>query len=104
MQNKTMTTALILALLMATGAAQAGGDAARGAELAIDCADCHGEDGQGDSDVPAIAGLDPAKHVDLLKKYKSGELSDEDGMMQLYTEALSEQDMKDLAAYYATLD
>ena len=104
MQNKTLTTAFFLTLLLACGAVQAGGDPARGAELAIDCADCHGEDGKGDGDIPSIAGLDEAKHVELLKKYKSGELSDEDGMMMMYTETLSEQDMKDLAAYYATLD
>lgn len=104
MQNKSMTTAFILALLLASGAVQAGGDPARGAELAVDCADCHGEDGKGDDDIPAIAGRDPEKHVELLKAYQSGELSDEDGMMMMFTETLSEQDMKDLAAYYATLD
>lgn len=104
MQKKTLTAAFMFALLLASGAVQAGGDAAHGAELAIDCVDCHGEDGKGDGDIPAIAGLDPEKHVELLKAYKSGELSDEDGMMQMFTETLSEQDMKDLAAYYARLD
>jgi len=95
--------AVMFILLLAAGAVQAGGDVARGQELSVDCADCHGADGKGDEDNPAIAGLDEAKHFEMLKAYKSGELTDEDEIMLMYTEELSEQDMADLAAYYATL-
>jgi cytochrome c553 len=82
---------------------QAGGDAARGAELAVDCADCHGEDGMGDEDNPKIAGMDEAAFVAALKGYKSGEREDESGMMADYAAELSEQDMADLAAHYKSL-
>ena len=95
--------AVMFVLLAAAGAVQAGGDVARGQELSVDCADCHGEDGKGDEDNPSIAGLDAAKHFDTLKGYQSGELTDEDEVMLMYTEELSEQDMADIAAYYATL-
>jgi sulfide dehydrogenase cytochrome subunit len=103
MLTKKLVSAVIFTLLLVAGYAQAGGDAARGEELSIDCADCHGPDGKGDEFTPGIAGLDEAYHVEQLKAFKSGERTDEDEMMLMYTEELSEQDMKDLAAYYATL-
>jgi cytochrome c553 len=96
--------ALIFGLLLASGAALAGGDPAKGGEIAsMDCIDCHGEDGKGDSDTPPLAGMDEAYHVEQLKAYKSGERTDEGGLMAMTVEELSEQDMADLAAYYATL-
>jgi len=95
---------LSLLLLMLAGPAMAGGDATRGEELAADCAMCHGDAGEGDGgDTPAIAGMDEAAHVAALKGYASGEKEDASGMMADYAVALSEQDMADLAAYYATL-
>lgn len=91
-------------LMLAAVAVQAGGDVARGLELSQDCVDCHGVDGKGDEDTPSIAGLAEKKFTDLLKGYKSGEIADEDEMMLDWVEGLSDQDMADLAAYYATLD
>jgi cytochrome c553 len=103
MINKILI-ALVFALLMAAGSVQAGGDAARGGELAEDCAGCHGDNGEGDGgDTPAIAGLDEASHIGMLKAYASGEKEDESGMMAMYAEELSEQDMADIAAYYASM-
>lgn len=102
-----MTTRLIIALafvlMLATGSALGGGDATRGQELAVDCVDCHGEDGMGDEDSPAIAGMDEAEHIAALQAFKSGERVDEEEMMTMYAEDLSEQDMADLAAYYKSL-
>jgi cytochrome c553 len=92
-----------LILLLAAGTIQAGGDPARGAELALDCADCHGDDGLGDEYSPAIAGLDENAMVAELKAFKSGERVDEDEMMIDYVEDLSDQDMANLAAYYSSL-
>ena len=99
---KKLMIARMFILMLAAGTAQAGGDAARGAELASDCADCHGEDGKGDEDIPGIAGMDAAAHVKALAGYKSGELESED--MADYAADLSDQDMADIAAYYATLE
>jgi len=102
-----MTTRLIFALLfvlmLTAGTAQAGGDAARGAELAVDCADCHGEDGMGDEDNPKLAGMDEAEQIAALKAFASGERVDELEMMGDIASGLSEQDMADLAAYYKSL-
>jgi cytochrome c553 len=103
MLTKKLIIAMMFILMLAAGSAQAGGDAARGQELASDCADCHGDDGLGDEDVPAIAGMDAAEHAKALMDFKSGEREDEDGDMTDSVEDLSHQDMVDLAAYFATL-
>jgi cytochrome c553 len=101
MLTRKLIIAMMFILMLAAGSAQAGGDVAKGAELASDCADCHGDDGMGDEDVPSIAGMDAAKHAKALADFKSGAVESED--MADYAADLSEQDMKDLAAYYATL-
>ncbi len=103
MLTKKLIIAMMFILMLAAGGVQAGGDAARGQELAIDCADCHGDDGLGDEDVPAIAGMDAAEQLKELMDFKSGERVDEEEDMVDSVEDLSEQDMADLAAYYATL-
>ena len=104
MLTRKIIFAVMFILMLASGAVQAGGDVAKGQELAVDCADCHGDDGKGDEDNPAIAGLDAAEHVKMLQGYKSGDIPDEDEMMLDWVEELSDQDMADLAAYYATMD
>ena len=103
MLNKNQLIAVMFCLMLLAGSAQAGGDPARGAELSDECASCHGDDGKGDDDSPALAGLEEAYHIEQLQAFKSGERVDEDEMMPMYAEDLSEQDMADLAAYYATL-
>ncbi len=103
MLTKKLIIAMMFILMLAAGSVQAGGDAARGAELAVDCADCHGDDGLGDEDVPAIAGMDAAEQLKELMDFKSGAREDEEEDMVDSVADLSEQDMADLAAYFATL-
>ncbi len=103
MSSIKLLVAILFIMLLSVGVAQAGGDVARGQELAADCVDCHGEDGKGDEENPSIAGLDAKEHLAMLEAYKSGERTDEDEIMLMFTEELSTQDMTDLAAYYATL-
>ena len=98
MLTKKLIVAMMFILMLAAGGVQAGGDAAKGAELAADCADCHGDDGKGDEDVPGIAGKDAAEHAKALADFQSGAVESE---MVDYVEGLSEQDMADIAAYYA---
>ncbi|MFC1720345.1 c-type cytochrome [Pseudomonadota bacterium] len=100
MLTRKLLIAMMFMLMLAAGGVQAGGDAARGAELASDCSDCHGADGKGDEDIPSLAGMDATEHAKMLADYKSGAL---EGDMTDYVGDLSEQDMADLAAYYATL-
>lgn len=100
MLSKKLIIAMMFILMLAAGGVQAGGDAAKGAELAADCVDCHGDDGKGDEEVPGIAGMDAAAHAKKLADFQSGAVESE---MADYVEGLSEQDFADLAAYYATL-
>jgi cytochrome c553 len=98
-----MIFAVLFVMLAAAGSVQAGGDAARGGELAVDCVDCHGDDGKGDDETPAIAGMDEAEHIAALKAFASGERIDETEMMGDIAKELSEEDMACLAAYYKSL-
>lgn len=102
-----MTTKMIIGalfvMMVAAGSVQAGGNAARGAELSVDCSDCHGQDGKGDDQTPALAGMDEAEHIAALKAYASGEKIDPTDMMGDIARELSEQDMADLVAYYKSL-
>jgi cytochrome c553 len=103
MLTRKLMIAMMFILMLVAGGAQAGGDAANGKALADYCADCHGDDGLGDEDIPAIAGMDAAEHVNALAGFKSGARPDEEENMIDSVADLSEQDMADLAAYYASL-
>ena len=103
MLNKNLFVAVIFCLMLLTGSALAGGDLTRGADIAGECANCHGDDGKGDEDFPAIAGQNATILVTFLKAFKSGERTSEDDVMQEYTADLTDQDMVDVAAYYASL-
>jgi cytochrome c553 len=96
--------AILFFLLLATGVAHAAGDPARGAELIGECSDCHGEDGLGDEEYPRIAGLDEAYLLEQMKLIKNGERSEEAEMMLWFFEDLEEQDLEDLATYYASIE
>jgi len=100
MLSRKLIVAMMFFLMMGAGTALAGGDAANGAELSVDCADCHGDDGLGDEQIPRIAGLDTAELLRKLTDFQSGAVESE---MVDFIEGYSEQDLRDLAAYYATL-
>lgn len=102
MSSIRLIAATFLALMMTTSV-NAGGDAGRGASLAEGCADCHGENGVGDEDFPRIAGLDEAYLAERMAAFKSGELADEADTMTWVVEDYDEQELVDLAAYFASL-
>ena len=96
-----LLTAAILALLGTTSAVQAAGDAAAGGAKANVCAGCHGAKGEGKDPNPALAGKAEDVIVQALKDYKSGKRKN--GIMKTFASPLSDQDMANLAAYYASL-
>jgi len=100
MLSKKLVIAMMFGSMLAAGTALADGNVEHGKELSADCVDCHGDAGLGDEEVPAIAGLDAAAHAKMLSDFKSGAVESE---MNDYVGDLSEQDILDLAAYYATL-
>lgn len=96
-----LLTTLVIGFLGAAGAAQAAGDPAAGKAKATPCGMCHGASGQGTQVGPKLAGADPAHSIQALKDYKSGKR--DNAMMKSQAAALSDNDMANLAAYYASL-
>jgi cytochrome c553 len=95
-----LIAAATLALSLA-GPAQAGGDAEAGKAKAKSCASCHGPDGKGVKDNPAIAGMEEGAFVAAMAAYKDG--SKEHKMMNMLSKKLSDDDVANLAAYYVSL-
>ncbi len=100
MDKKTMyCVSASIALLFLSGAVYAAGDAAAGKEKSTACTSCHGVDGQGSEPNTKIAGMSVGKFKTAIQAYKSGERNH--AMMQMFAKKLSDQDVEDLAAYYA---
>lgn len=97
--NKTIVS-LLLALGLA-GAAQAAGDPAAGQAKAVVCGACHGVDGNSAlATFPKLAGQGERYLLKQMQDIKSGArpVVEMTGML----EPLSEQDMADVAAYFAS--
>lgn len=89
---------LVTGLLASQGLAQ--GDPEAGRDKAAACAACHGQDGNAPSDqYPKLAGQGAPYTLKQLKDFKSG--ARENAIMQAQVGGLSEQDMADIAAFYA---
>ena len=105
MRHKTLIGAAVVGIaLAAAGKAYAQGDAVRGKVKAITCMGCHGIPGYHNAypnyPVPRVGGQHAEYIVAALKAYKSGERGH--ATMQAQTASLSEQDMQDIAAYFAS--
>lgn len=98
--NKTITL-LALSFAMAAGApALAGGNAEAGKAKSAVCAGCHGADGNSQTAMfPKLAGQYEDYLYHSLKDYKSGKRKNP--IMNGQVASLSDQDMQDLAAFFA---
>jgi cytochrome c553 len=77
------------------------GDIEAGKVKSTNCAGCHGTDGNSvNPEWPSLAGQGQAYLVKQLKDFKTG--ARENAMMAPMAAALSEQDMEDVAAFYAS--
>ncbi|HEX7075194.1 MAG TPA: cytochrome c [Hyphomicrobiaceae bacterium] len=95
--------AVMAAALLLGGPSYAAGDAEAGRQKALRCQTCHGLDGVARiPDAPHIGGQNEFYLINSLKAYKTG-LRQND-MMNLIVSDLSDQDIADLAAYFASLD
>lgn len=101
--NSLPVLTLIAAVVTATGhgslhAQEPSADA--GQAKSMICASCHGADGNSVTPQwPSLAGQHPAYTVRQLEAYRDGQRTDPG--MQQYVATLSEQDMQDIAAYFA---
>lgn len=73
----------------------------RGATLALNCTMCHGAQGMSRSDAPNLAGQFPEVIRKQLLDYKNGNRANP--IMVTLSKNLTDQNMRDLAAYYASL-
>ena len=101
MKLSLLTSVAMLALLGACGVACAGGDVQAGKAKTAGCAGCHGVNGEGVGPFPPLAGWSETQIVDALQELKSGKLIDP--VMNPMANMLSDQDMADIGAYYASL-
>lgn len=91
------------AMALVVGGAQAAGDAAAGASKASMCVACHGAQGEGKDKSPALAGKDAAFLEKELQNFRSGTRQDPMKMMNMMAKPLSDQDIANLAAHFASL-
>lgn len=103
--SRCLTQSILVASISLAGASQvlAGGDEDKGKELSQTCASCHGVDGNSTIPTnPILAGQYESYIIRALSDYKSGARSNP--VMAGFAAGLSMQDMKDLAAYFASQD
>ena len=105
MKRTMLIGAAVTGIALAVAApAYADGDAAKGRVKAITCMGCHGIPGYHNAypnyPVPRVGGQHPEYIVIALKAYKSGQRGHK--TMQAQAASLSEQDMQDIAAYFAS--
>jgi cytochrome c553 len=90
-------------MIVSTSNTSAAGNVSAGRQKALQCQTCHGLDGLSKlPEAPNIAG-DPEQYlVRQLNAFRKGERKNE--MMSLVVQPLSDQDVADLAAYYAAIE
>ena len=91
----------VAACLGFISASYAAGDVQTGKTKAAGCVGCHGANGQGVPPNPALAGKSEDQLLQAMKDYKSGKRAN--AVMKALTGPLSDQDIQNLAAYYASL-
>jgi cytochrome c553 len=97
----TAVTAMIIASLGAAATAEAAGNVEAGKAKAAACVGCHGANGQGVPPNPALKGKTEDELVEAMKDYKSGKRNN--AVMKAFAAQLNDQDIENLAAYYASL-
>ncbi|MBI4191673.1 MAG: c-type cytochrome [Betaproteobacteria bacterium] len=105
--HKVIVFGAVGLVLVASGSAFADGDAAAGKRKTAMCQGCHGIPGYRTAfpavySVPKLGGQHAGYIVKALQAYKSGERGHP--TMRAIAAGLSDQDMADLAAYYAADD
>jgi len=91
-------------LLIASGsAALAAGNVTAGRQKALACQTCHGLDGLSKlPEAPSLAGQPEPYLVKSLNDYRRGIRKND--MMSIVVEQLKDQDVADLAAFYAAIE
>ena len=94
----------LLGVLLFSGSAIAD-DIAKGQEIARSCIMCHGVNGESRIEAyPSLRGMNEQVFIDAMFAYKAGEKEGNlAGLMRSQVMHLSDEDINNLAAYYASL-
>ena len=88
---------------MMSAPAHAAGDAKAGRQKALQCQTCHGLDGLSKlPEAPNLGGQPEPFLVNALNDFRKGVRKND--MMTLVVEKLTDQDVADLAAYFAAIE
>lgn len=99
--KSSFIASVMVALLALPGALLAKGNPSKGQEKAVVCEACHGKTGMSiDPNYPNLAGQHYSYLVKALVDYRSGNRSN--AIMSSFAANLSNQDIEDLAAWYAS--
>jgi len=102
MGRATILTAALFALSV-PAAAHADGNPELGRAKSTTCTACHGEDGRGIApNYPVLAGQHAEYLAHTLTQYRNGERKN--AIMAGFTTNLSDDDIADLAAWFASMD
>ncbi len=103
MKKSTLMIAAVAAAFAfgMSGSAMAAGDVAAGEAKSKSCAGCHGKMGEGKKKNPPIAGMATADFTKAMQDYASG--ARDNKSMARVAKKLSDADVANLAAYYASL-
>lgn len=99
--TKVIFIGALVALTMLAGTIHAAGDAAAGARKSTSCGACHGADGNSvNPQWPSIAGQHESYFANTLRAFQNGTRTDV--LMTAQAQTLTEQDIEDIAAHFAT--
>ena len=103
MQENTLKYMIPLLLMMTVEPILAGGNASAGEQKSQVCQACHGADGLGtDPSYPVLAGQHASYLARALVDYREGRRKNP--VMGGFAATLADQDIRDLAAWYAGLE
>jgi len=98
--TKTILAALVL-IFAASTHLQAAGNASAGEEKSMSCQGCHGTDGNSPASMwPSLAGQSENYLIKQIKDFQNGNRDNE--TMASMVEGLSDEDIADISAYFAS--
>jgi cytochrome c553 len=102
-RHRLGTLPILVAIGLAAASAAFAGDPAAGRRKAIACQTCHGLDGLSKiPDAPNLAGQPEPYLIKAIGEFRSGVRRND--MMTIVVQNLKDEDIADLAAYYASLE
>jgi len=99
---KTLIISSVIVSIFSLSSSALAGDVAAGKSKAVSCAACHGSDGiSANPEWPNLAGQKEKYLVNQLKEFRDGGRNS--ALMSPMAKPLSDEDIANISAYYASL-